>query len=147
MAPGIDHIFMLRLRSPTTITQRLKVSVHYAFRRAQGVKEELDGSEYSVHAQDRMIGSEHYDLISLKSPRHQMWSLFTECKYDNWGIGVTRGTDFPRSGTSEAEDEQDFQIFLDHFVDNDTSDATTGPQFREITIIVAIIQPTISLGH
>lgn len=30
----------------------------------------LDGSEYSVHAQDQMSGSEHYDLISLKRLWH-----------------------------------------------------------------------------
>jgi hypothetical protein len=39
-----------------------------------------------------------------------------ECKHDYWGKRITNGTDFPRSGSSKADDEHDFQIWLNHFV-------------------------------
>eukprot|EP00040_Diaphanoeca_grandis_P011902 m.60925 g.60925 ORF g.60925 m.60925 type:complete len:372 (-) comp22906_c0_seq2:64-1179(-) len=55
-----------------------------------------------------------YNFISLKSPRHHVWSLFTECRYDGWGKKVTNHTAFPRSGT----DEEDFELWLDTFVDS-----------------------------
>jgi hypothetical protein len=74
------------------------------------------GAEFSVHAQNQLIQSKHYNLTSLKSPRHHVFSLFMECKHDKWGRKVTNGTDFPRSGSSIADDEHDFQIWLNHFV-------------------------------
>ena len=83
------------------------------------------GAEFSVHAQNQLFQPEHYNLTSLKSPRHHVFSLFMECKHDKWGFKVTNGTDFPRSGSSIADDEHDFQIWLRHFV-NDTKYSYSG---------------------
>ena len=71
----------------------------------------LAGQEYSVYEQKQMFQSD-YDLISLKSPRHHVWSQFTECRYDEWGKRVTENTNFPRDGN----DTVNFDVWLDHFV-------------------------------
>lgn len=85
----------------------------------------LAGAEFSVHEQENLVSKilskgdqdePHYKLISLKSPRHHVWSMFTECKYDKWGKKVTNGTSFPRSGSDEQHDEKDFNAWLDHFL-------------------------------
>ena len=55
-------------------------------------------------------------MLSLRSPRHHVWSLFTECKYDVWGFKVTKGRSFPRSGKNSTNDETDFNKWLDHFL-------------------------------
>ena len=57
-----------------------------------------------------------YHLISLKSPRHHVWSLFTECKYDTCYKKVTKDAGFPRTGSSKENDEEDYDTWLDHFV-------------------------------
>lgn len=75
------------------------------------------GQEYPVWYQDNKIcmGAD-YHMLSLRSPRHHVWSLFTECKYDVWGFKVTKGRDFPRSGNNSTSDETDFNKWLDHFL-------------------------------
>lgn len=55
-----------------------------------------------------------YSLVSLKSPRHHVWSLFTQCKYGPWGIKMTKNTNFPRSGENDVAD---FDQWLNHFLD------------------------------
>ena len=77
----------------------------------------MNGPEFSVEYQTRTHcrGSD-YHMVSLRSPRHHVWSLFTMCKYSDWGRNMTNGTAFPRSGTAETDDERDFGAFLDHFL-------------------------------
>lgn len=55
-------------------------------------------------------------LVSVKSPRHHVWSQFTECKYDTWGEEITKNTKFPRSGHTPQSDLNDFNLWLEHFV-------------------------------
>ena len=77
----------------------------------------INGPEFSVEYQTRTHcrGSD-YHMVSLRSPRHHVWSLFTMCKYSHWGRNMTNGTAFPRSGSTETDDERDFEAFLDHFL-------------------------------
>lgn len=90
------------------------------------------GEEFSVHFQNRMTPSDHYSLTSLKSPRHHIFSLFMECKHDTrWGFRITNGTDFPRSGLSRADDEHDFQAWLNHFVRTESSGGRLSSRFGE----------------
>lgn len=77
------------------------------------------GIEYTVWYQKQIFPADVH-LLSLRSPRHHIWSLFTECKYDEWGQSVTKGTSFPRSGKSEEDDMYDFDKWLDHFANNGT---------------------------
>lgn len=72
------------------------------------------GAEWTV-AWHRQNNPSDYLATSLKSPRHHVWSLFTECKYDKWGIKITNGTNFPRSGNTPEDDIRDFNQWLLHF--------------------------------
>jgi len=75
------------------------------------------GPEHSVWYQRMMAcPNANYLLTSLRSPRHHVWSLFTECKYDTWGRKVTNHTGFPRGGNDTKSDEIDFDLWLDHFL-------------------------------
>jgi len=47
----------------------------------------------------------------LRAPRAHVYSQFLECKYDNWGKRVTKGTEFPRS----KYDHSDFSHWVSHF--------------------------------
>ena len=47
----------------------------------------------------------------LRAPRAHVISQFLECRYDKWGIKVTKQTAFPREGTDPA----DFKLWLKHF--------------------------------
>jgi hypothetical protein len=80
------------------------------------------GDEFPVLYQKKIHPSK-YTLISIKSPRHHVFSLFAECKYDPYFIKQTKSTNFPRSGKNESDDVIDFSIWLDHFlvkdIDND----------------------------
>ncbi len=77
------------------------------------------GPEHSVFYQ-RHFGCKEadYTLISLRSPRHHVWSQFTMCKYSPWGVKVTRDSKelFPMSGEEREDDEADFDSWLFHFV-------------------------------
>jgi hypothetical protein len=88
--------------------------------------QEDHGIEYSVSYQNSLDPFDFlsYHLVSLRSPRLHLWSLFTECKYDTWGKLMTNGTHFPRSGTTPAADVHDFRIWLNHFVDHADDDPT-----------------------
>ncbi|KAL9184506.1 hypothetical protein ACHAXT_012476 [Thalassiosira profunda] len=61
-----------------------------------------------------------YKLVSLRSPRHHVYSLFTECKYDKWGRQVTKNTGFPRTNDTGVEcrecDERDIDQWLGSFL-------------------------------
>jgi hypothetical protein len=55
-----------------------------------------------------------------------------ECKHDTrWGFRITNGTDFPRSGLSRADDDHDFQIWLNHFVRTESSGGKLSLSFGE----------------
>ncbi len=79
--------------------------------------EKEDGVEHSVSYQQQYTCKDtDYTLISLRSPRHHVWSQFTMCKYSRWGKRVTRNSkDFPRSGDKYEDDEVDFDSWLAHF--------------------------------
>jgi hypothetical protein len=82
------------------------------------------GPEFSVSYQQQYFCRDaNYTLISLRSPRHHVWSQFTMCKYSPWGREVTakvKREDFPRSGDKYEDDEVDFDSWLAHFIVNNT---------------------------
>ena len=84
--------------------------------------EEEAGVEQSVsYQQQYTCKNADYTLISLRSPRHHVWSQFAMCKYSHWGKKTTRNKDFPRSGDKYEDDEVDFDSWLSHFTaDNNT---------------------------
>ena len=53
-------------------------------------------------------------LGTLRSPRHHVWSLFSQCYYSQWGIYSTLHTKFPRQHPTNVL--RDFSSWLDHFV-------------------------------
>lgn len=57
-------------------------------------------------------------VTMVRNPRTQVLSQYFECRHDVWGITVTAGSDFPRSGESMA----DFERWLDHFLNKSTWD-------------------------
>ena len=75
---------------------------------------EASGEEYTVQWTMENLPSD-YLLLSLKSPRHHVWSLFSQCKYSPFGIDATEGLDFPRSGETPEADEKDFDEWLKFF--------------------------------
>jgi hypothetical protein len=85
------------------------------------------GAEHSVSFQNALNPFDFlsYHLVSLRSPRLHVWSLFTECKYDWWGKQVTKDTDFPRKGTTPADDVRDFGIWVHHFLSASSSSSTS----------------------
>ena len=83
-------------------------------------KEEA-GIEQSVSYQKQNTCRDaDYNLISLRSPRHHVWSQFTMCKYSAWGNMTTAGEHFPRSGSKYEDDEVDFDSWLAHFLVDST---------------------------
>lgn len=80
------------------------------------------GIEHSVSYQNSLDPFDFlsYHLVSLRSPRQHVFSLFAECKYDAWGKIMTNGTDFPHSGTTPEADVRDFRTWLNHFLDTAT---------------------------
>lgn len=76
------------------------------------------GDEFSVFFHKNWCCKDaDYTLISLRSPRHHVWSQFIMCKYSPWGPNITKGrTEFPRSGNEYEDDEVDFDSWLSHFV-------------------------------
>ena len=81
--------------------------------------EKEQGAEHSLFYQKKKhprCKDADYTLISLRSPRHHVWSQFIMCKYSPWGVNVTRDSDFPRSGNEYKDDEVDFDSWLGHFV-------------------------------
>lgn len=75
------------------------------------------GPEHSVWYQRmKACPNANYHLTSLRSPRHHVWSMFTECKYDEWGKRVTKDTGFPCGGNDTKNDELDFDKWLGHFL-------------------------------
>ncbi len=82
---------------------------------------EESGTEQSVsYHQQYTCKDADYTLISLRSPRHHVWSQFTMCKYSAWGKRATKKKSFPRSGDKYEDDEVDFDSWLAHFAVNNT---------------------------
>ena len=52
-------------------------------------------------------------VVFLRSPISHVYSQFLECKYDNWGKSVTRGTNFPRGNSSIPH--SGFDVWLSTF--------------------------------
>jgi len=80
---------------------------------------QYSGKEFSVwYIKNQAFPNADYHLVSLRSPRHHVWSLFSECKHDGWGKKMTKLSrfEFPRSGITEYDDEVDFEAWLDHFL-------------------------------
>jgi hypothetical protein len=80
-----------------------------------------EGLEHSVSYQNRQHTYDHlsYHVTSFRSPRHHVWSLWSECRFDDWGVAV-RTNDFPGNGTDAAGDVEDFAKWINRFVDNET---------------------------
>ena len=82
---------------------------------------EESGTEQSVYYQQNYTCKDaDYSLISLRSPRHHVWSQFTMCKYSSWGKKRTTRKGFPRTGDTYEDDEADFDTWLTHFLVNNT---------------------------
>ena len=57
------------------------------------------------------ISSRCVSVGFIRSPSHQVFSQFLECKYDTWGKTTTRNTAFPRN----LSDKDGFHWWLRHF--------------------------------
>jgi len=79
-------------------------------------KGNMEGAEYTVSKAFQNYPND-IQLISIKSPRHHVWSLFSQCKYGWFGQKLTLNTQFPRSGDSPESDVTDFSKWLDYFVE------------------------------
>ena len=91
------------------------ISLFTTFLKLNICPEHQTGPEHSVFYQRHFRCKDaDYTLISLRSPRHHVWSQFTMCKYSPWGVSVTK--DFPMSGEEREDDEADFDSWLFHFV-------------------------------
>lgn len=98
----------------THISKSAGTSVQSALERLIPRGHYFSEHEPSVHWHMKKFPSD-YNLISLKSPRHHVWSLFTECKYGGWAKSVSSKS-FSRSGDMPESDDADFQFWLDRFV-------------------------------
>ena len=63
---------------------------------------------------DRKPNKEPFIMSFFRAPRAHVYSQFLECKHDNWGKRVTKGSDFPR----QHGDPEDFATWVDHFYDS-----------------------------
>lgn len=70
---------------------------------------------------DHVAAGGNFTMVSLRSPRAHVHSLFLECRYSRWGRVQTNGSAFPRTDNATA----DYSAWLQHFV----RDAGTGPAF------------------
>ena len=53
-------------------------------------------------------------IVFLRSPRHHVWSQYTECRFDKWGVSMTREyTDFPRDDQTPLV--EGFGLWVDHY--------------------------------
>ena len=73
--------------------------------------------EHSAPYQDALIQQQYAGRYlrfgTLRSPRHHVWSLFSQCYYSQWGIYSTLHTKFPRRHPNNVL--RDFSSWLDHF--------------------------------
>lgn len=76
-----------------------------------------NGPEHGIPFQDNLLqhAKPYYRFISLRSPRHHVWSMFSFCYYSNWGKKVSKPA-FPRGNPNN--DLIDFERWLDHFLDD-----------------------------
>lgn len=74
-----------------------------------------NGAEHGVLFQDQLLKDHKpfHRLITLRSPRHQIWSMFSHCYYSTWGKKATKSF-FPRE--NPGNDLLDFEVWLDHFL-------------------------------
>lgn len=78
---------------------------------------------YQESLLQKFSGPESYQrFVTLRSPRHHVWSLFSQCYYSQWGIYATLRTKFPRHHPNNVL--MDFQAWLDHFVTTTGTDMT-----------------------
>lgn len=91
----------------------------------------VSGAEHGVLLQDELL-NEHrpfFRLLTLRSPRHEIWSMFSHCYYSEWGKKATKDDEhFPRSHADE-NDLIDFELWLDEFLD-DSKEHLLGPNGR-----------------
>ena len=59
----------------------------------------------------RVWKEQNFNFGFLRNPRKHVYSQFLECKYDNWGKGRTKDTNFPRNAT-DPEDMADWVSFF-----------------------------------
>jgi hypothetical protein len=107
---GFSFTHISKCAGASLITELRQIFRTFFPRQSQGV-------EYSVAYQDKVSPNFDYHLISLKSPRHHVWSMWAECAFDfGWA-----NHSVPRYGHSDVEN---FELWLDHFLikENQTGD-------------------------
>jgi hypothetical protein len=63
-------------------------------------------------------GAKH--IVFLREPRSHVLSQYLECKYDQWGIDMTKNTEFPgNSEESKANVTDGFEAWVRHFSEPD----------------------------
>jgi len=78
--------------------------------------------EHSGPFQDALLqktGSSYRKFATVRSPRHHIWSLFSQCYNSQWGIYSTLSTNFPRNHPTDVI--KDFSLWLDHFTTTTTT--------------------------
>jgi hypothetical protein len=70
---------------------------------------------------DHVTAGGNFTMVSLRSPRAHVHSLFLECRHSQWGQAQTNGTAFPRTDNGTA----DYVSWLRHF----QRAADAGPAF------------------
>lgn len=90
------------------------------------------GPEHGIPFQDNLLkhAIPFYRFISLRSPRHHVWSMFSHCYYSEWGKVATTPS-FPRN--HPENDLLDFEHWLDHYLDDSKRN-------------MLLVNPNISLG-
>lgn len=76
------------------------------------------GAEHGALFQDDLLQSYRpfHRLLTLRSPRHQIWSMFSHCYYSDWGKRATsKDRHFPRG---HENDLIDFELWLNEFLDD-----------------------------
>jgi hypothetical protein len=79
------------------------------------------GAEHGVPWQDSLLEQHRpfHRLITLRSPRHQIWSMFRHCYYSSWGKKATaKDPHFPTSHRNDSDDLIDFELWLHEFLDD-----------------------------
>lgn len=75
------------------------------------------GAEHGAVFQDILLQDHQpfFRLVTLRSPRHQIWSMFSHCYYSDWGKRATsKDPHFPRG----HDELVDFELWLNEFLDD-----------------------------
>jgi hypothetical protein len=78
------------------------------------------GAEHGVKWQDNFLEEYRpfHRLLTLRSPRHQIWSMFSHCYYSDWGKKITsKDPHFPASH-ADSDILIDFELWLDEYLDD-----------------------------